>query len=76
MREHSKDDGLFLPKLGALLVSWLLFYGLLVVHGLVTSPAERLAKAWAVQDNLEGVPGAALALRESLSLSAGRIRSD
>ena len=73
MREQSKDEGLVLPKLGALLAVWLLFYGLLVVHGLTTSRAERLAKAWAVQDNAEGVPGAARALRESLALSADRI---
>ncbi len=76
MREQSKDEGLVLPKLGALLAVWLLFYGLLVVHGSTTSHAERLAKARAVQDNAEGVPGAAQALRESLALSADRIRND
>jgi hypothetical protein len=73
MHEHSIGEGPVLPKLGALLVVWLLFYGLLVVHGLTTSQAERLAKAWTVQDNAEGVPGAALARRESLALSADRI---
>lgn len=76
MREQPKDEGLVFPKLGAHLAVWLLFYGLIVVHGLTTSAAERLAKAWAVQDNAEGVPGAALVLRESLSLSADRIRND
>jgi hypothetical protein len=73
MREQSKGEGLALPELGATLVVWLFFYGLLVVHGLNTSHAERLAKAWTVQDNAEGVPGAALALRESLALSADRM---
>ena len=75
MRERSKGEGLVLPELGALLVVWLLFYGLLVVHGLTTSHAGRLAKAWTVQDNAEGVPGAAQSLRESLALSADRIRT-
>jgi hypothetical protein len=73
MREQSKGEGLALPELGALFVVWLFFYGLLVVHGLTTSYAERLAKAWTVQDNAEGVPGAAQALRESLALSADRM---
>ena len=76
MRGQSNDEGLALPKLGALLAVWLLFYGLLVVHGSTTSYAERLAKARSVQDNAEGVPGAALALRESLSLSADRISNE
>ena len=76
MRELSKDEALVLPKLGALLAVWLLFYGLLVVHGSTTSYAERLAKAWTVQDNVEGVPGAAQALRESLALSDHKIRTE
>jgi hypothetical protein len=73
MSEQSKGEGRALPQLGALLVVWLLFYGLLVVHGLTSSQAERLAKAWTVQDSANGVPGAAQALRESLTLSANRI---
>jgi hypothetical protein len=76
MREQSKGEGLFIPELGALLVVWLLFYSLLVVHGLNTSRAERLAKAWTVQDNAEGAPGAAQAVRASLTLSADKIRTE
>jgi hypothetical protein len=60
------------PELGLLMV-WLLFYGLLVVHGLTTSYTQRLAKAWKVQDNAEGNPGEAKAVRTSLSLSADTI---
>ena len=73
MRDQSKGEGLVLAQLGALLIVWLLFYGLLVVHGLTTSYAERLAKAWTVQDNAEGEPGAARAVRTILTLSANRI---
>lgn len=76
MREQSKGEGLVLPELGALLVVWLLFYGLLVVHGLNTSEAERLAKAWTVQDNAGGAPGEAQAVRTSLTLSADRIGTE
>jgi hypothetical protein len=73
MRKRSRIEGPTLPELAALLVVWLLFYGLLVVHGLTTSPAQRLAKAWRVQDNAEGAPGAAQAGRTSLSVSADKI---
>lgn len=73
MREKSKGEGLVLPQLGALLVVWLLFYGLLMVHGLTTSHAERLAKAWAIQDNADGAQGEAQAARTSLTLSADKI---
>ena len=76
MREQSKGEGLVLPELGVLLVVWLLFYGLLMVHGSTTSYTERLAKAWTVRDNVEGVPGAAQALRESLALSDHKIRTE
>jgi hypothetical protein len=76
MRERSKGEGFGLHELGALLVIWLLFYGVLAVHGLTTSHAERLAKAWTIQDNAESVPGAAQALRESLALSADRNRAE
>jgi len=72
MRKQSRIDGLALPEFGALLVVWLLFYGLLVVHGVTTSEAQRLAKAWTVQDNTEGVPGEAQAVRASLSLYADK----
>jgi hypothetical protein len=44
-----------------------------MIHGLTTSYVERLAKAWTVQDNAEGEPGAAQATRASLELSANRI---
>jgi hypothetical protein len=70
--KRSRFEGLAVPELGLLLV-WLVFYGLLVVHGLNTSRAERLAKAWTVEDNAEGVSGGAQALRASLSLSVDRI---
>jgi len=52
-----------------LLVVWLLFFGLLVVHGLTTSQSnsERLAKAWEVQDNAGASPGEAQAFRTSLA---------
>jgi hypothetical protein len=52
-----------------LLVVWLLFFGLLVVHGLTTSQTynERLAKAWEVQDNAGASPGEAKAVRTSLA---------
>jgi hypothetical protein len=73
MSEQSKGEGRPLPQLGALLVVWLLFYGVLMIHGLTTSYVERLAKAWTVQDNAEGAPGAAQATRASLELSANRI---
>jgi hypothetical protein len=66
MRKQSKNEGL--PELAALLAIWLLFYGLLVVHGLTTPYAQRLAKAWTVQDNAGGDPGEAQAVRTSLSL--------
>jgi hypothetical protein len=53
----------------ALLVVWLLFFGLLTVHGLITSQsyAERLAKAWEVQDNAGASPGEAKAVRAVLA---------
>jgi hypothetical protein len=73
MRKRSRIEGPALPELGALLAVWLFFYGLLVVHGLNTSYTHRLAKAWIVQDNAEGVPGEAQAVRVSLSLYAHRI---
>jgi hypothetical protein len=76
MREQSKGEGLVPRGLGALLVVWLLFYGLLMVHGLTTSHTERLTKAWTVQDNAEGAPGAAQAVRASLTLSADKIRTE
>jgi hypothetical protein len=76
MREQSKGEGLVPRGLGALLVVWLLFYGLLMVHGLNTSDAERLTKAWTVQDNADGAPGAAQAVRTSLTLSANRIDTE
>ena len=72
MRKRSQIDGLVLPEFGLLAV-WLLFYGLLVVHGLTTSYAQRLAKAWTVEDSAEGSPGAVKAVRTSLSLSADTI---
>jgi hypothetical protein len=50
----------------------LVFYGLLVVHGLTTSYTQRLAKAWTVQDSTQGAE-AANAVRTSLSLSADTI---
>jgi hypothetical protein len=52
-----------LPEFGLLMV-WLLFYGLLVVYGLSTSYARRLAKAWTVQDNAGGGPGEAQASQD------------
>jgi hypothetical protein len=73
MSQQSKGEGPVLPNVAALLAVWLLFYGLLVVHGLTTSYADRLAKAQAIEDNSEGVPGGAEALRESLALSADKI---
>jgi hypothetical protein len=76
MREQSKSEGMALPQLGALLVVWLLFYGLLMVHGLTTSQSERLAKAWTIQDNADGAPGGAQAVRTSLTLSANRIGTE
>ena len=76
MREQSRGESPVLTEIGALLVVWLLFYGLLMVHGSITSHAERLAKAWTVQDSVEGVPGGAQALRESLALSTDKIRSE
>jgi len=57
----------------ALSAVWLLFYGLLVFHGLSTSYAQRLPKAWAIQDENGGAPGSAEAMRLSLELSANRI---
>jgi hypothetical protein len=73
MRKRSSVEGPALPELGAPLAVWLLFYGLLVVHGLTTSYTHRLAKAWTVQDNAEGVPGEVQAVRASLSLYTARI---
>ena len=72
MRKRSNVEGPALPELGALLAVWLLFYGLLVVHGLTTSYTQRVAKAWTVQDNAEGVMGEAQAVRAILSLYADR----
>jgi hypothetical protein len=72
MRKQSKIEGAGLSALAAPLAMWLVFYGLLTVHGLTTSDTQRLAKAWTVQDNDEGAPGAARAVRESLALSAKR----
>jgi hypothetical protein len=67
MSTRSRLEGPGLP-VGALLVVWLLFYGLLVVHGLTTSYTQRLARAWAVQDNVQGDPGEAKTVRQSLTL--------
>jgi hypothetical protein len=52
------------------LVVWLVFFGLLAGHGLTTSKsyAERLAKAWEVQDNAGASPGESKAVRESLAM--------
>jgi len=72
MRKRSNVEGPALPELGALLAVWLLFYGLLVVHGLTTSYTQRVAKAWTVQDNAEGVMGEAQTIRAILSLYADR----
>jgi hypothetical protein len=71
MRQQSNGGGF--PELGALLAAWLVFYVVILVHGSITPYADRLAKAWTVQDNAEGAPGGALAVRESLALSANRI---
>jgi hypothetical protein len=51
-----------------LLLVWLLFFGLIAVHGLTTSQfyGERLAKAWEVQDNAGASPGESQAVRASL----------
>jgi hypothetical protein len=70
MRTRSRIEGL--SEFGALLTVWLLFYGLLVFHGLTTSYAQRLAKAWTVQDSTQGAE-AAKAVKTSLSLSADTI---
>jgi hypothetical protein len=70
--KRSRIEGPGLP-VGTLLVVWLLFYGLLVVHGLTTSYTQRLARAWTVQDNAAGDPGEAQAVRTSLSLFADTI---
>jgi hypothetical protein len=70
MRKQSNIEGL--PEFAALLAVWLVFYGLLVVHGLTTSYTQRLAKAWTVQDSTQGAE-AANAVRTSLSLSADTI---
>jgi hypothetical protein len=72
MRKRSSLEGPALHEFGALLAVWLLFYGLLVVHGLTTSYTQRGAKAWTVQDNAEGVPGEAQAVRASFSLYADK----
>jgi hypothetical protein len=72
MSTRSRIEGPGLP-VGALLVVWLLFYSLLVVHGLTTSYTQRLAKAWTVQDNAAGNLGEAQAVRTSLSLFADTI---
>ena len=52
-----------------LLVVWLMFFGLLVVHGLTTSQSygERLTKAWEVLDNAGASPGEAKAVRTILA---------
>lgn len=55
---------------GAVSVVWLLFYAVLTIHGLATPRQERLAKAWAVQDDSEGEPGMAHLVRTSLLLGA------
>jgi hypothetical protein len=68
---RSKIEGL--SEFAALLAVWLVFYGLLIIHGLTTSYAQRLAKAWTVEDNAGGSPGAAQAVRASLALSADTI---
>jgi hypothetical protein len=68
MSKRSRIEGPGLP-VGTLLVVWLVFYGLLVVHGLTTPYAQRLAGAWSVQDSTQGTE-AAKAVRTSLSLFA------
>jgi hypothetical protein len=73
MRKRSRSEAPPFLEFGALIAVWSLFYGLLVIHGLTTPYAQRLAKAVAVQDSAEGAPGGAQALRASLSLSANRI---
>jgi hypothetical protein len=70
MLKQSKIEGL--SEFAALLAVWLVFYGLLLVHGLTTPYAQRLAKAWTVQDSTQGAE-AANAVRTSLSLSADTI---
>ena len=72
MREQPSIEGPIFA-LGPLLAVWLLFYGLIVVHGLTTSDVQRLDKAWTVEDNAEEAPGVAQAVRASLSLSADRV---
>jgi hypothetical protein len=68
MSKRSRIEGPGLP-VGTLLVVWLVFYGLVLVHGLTTPYAQRLAKAWTVQDSTQGAE-AAKAVRTSLSLFA------
>jgi hypothetical protein len=70
MRKQSKIEGL--SEFAALLAVWLVFYGLLAVHGLTTPYGLRLARAWTVQDGTQGAE-AAKAVRTSLSLSADTI---
>jgi len=71
MRKQSKIEGL--SEFGALLAVWLMFYGLLVVHGLTTPYGLRLARAWTVQDDAAGDPGEAQGVTTSLSLFADTI---
>jgi hypothetical protein len=51
MRKQSKIEGL--SEFAALLAVWLVFYGLLAVHGLTTPYGLRLARAWTVQDGTQ-----------------------
>jgi hypothetical protein len=67
MHKESETEGVGLFELGALLAVWLVFYGVLAIHGLTTSHAQRLAKGWTAQDTTEGAPGEARAVRESLA---------
>ena len=72
IRQHNIED----PTLSgrrALLAIWLVFYGLIVLHGLTTFPAQRLVKAWAAPDDVGDGSAATLAVRSSLALSADKL---
>lgn len=52
---------------GVVSAAWLIFFVILAIHASFTSPAQRLAKAWLVQDQSEGEQGIAQAVRMALS---------